>query len=178
MKYYATVEDQEYIIEINPDEILVNGERYSYDFQALSEAGLVSLVLNNHSLEAVVEERDGVSEVLISGELYTVRVQDERAYRLAKARGTIQSATGEATIKSPMPGIIIATPVAEGDEVRKGDKIIILESMKMENELKAPRDGVMLVVAVEPGTSVEKGQILAVIGDPDDLNDIDMSEGI
>ena len=68
-----------------------------------------------------------------------------------------------------MPGIIIATPVAEGDAVSKGDKVVILESMKMENELKAPRDGVVITLAVEPGMGVEKNQVLAVIGEPEDL---------
>jgi len=177
MKYYVTVADKEYVIEVGPSELLVNGQKYIYNFQELPEAGLVSLLLNHRSLEAVVEEQDGISEVLIRGELYTVHVQDERAYRLAKARGTVQSVTGEVAIKSPMPGIIIATPVAEGDRVAKGDKVIILESMKMENELKSPRDGVVLAVAVQPGASVEKGQVLLVIGDPDDLNN-DAEAGI
>lgn len=124
MKYYAMVDDKEYVIDVEPDKLLVNGVEYEYDFQKLSEVGLVSLVINNRSLEAVVEERDGLSEVLISGELYSVHVQDERAYRLAKARGTVQSVTGEAAVKSPMPGIIISVPVSEGDTVAKGDKLI------------------------------------------------------
>jgi len=176
MKYYTTVEDQEYIIEIEPDRILINGEACSYDFQELAEAGLVSLIINNRSLEAVVEERDGVAEVLISGELYSVKVQDERAYRLAKARGTVESVSGDAIIKSPMPGIIITTPVAEGDTVKKGDKVIILESMKMENELKSPRDGVVLAVEVSPGASVEKGQVLLVVGDGDELDEMEIGD--
>jgi biotin carboxyl carrier protein len=169
MKYYATVEDKEYVIDIGPDEIKVNDKTYTYNFHELSNAGMVSLIINNRSLEAVVEEREGLSEVLIRGELYPVKVQDERAYRLAKARGTIQDVTGQATIKSPMPGIIIATPVPEGDNVKKGDKVIILESMKMENELKSPRDGVIVTLTVEPGMSVEKNQVLVVIGDAKDL---------
>jgi biotin carboxyl carrier protein len=55
--------------------------------------------------------------------------------------------------------------VEEGSHVHKGDKIIILESMKMENELRSPRDGVVIRVQVKPGDGVEKGQVLAVIGD-------------
>lgn len=177
MKYYASIEDKEFVIDIESDKLLVNGKEYSYDFQELQEVGLVSLVINNRSLEAVVEDRDGASEVLISGELYSVFVQDERAYRLAKARGTVQSVTGEATVKSPMPGIIISVPVAEGDAVAKGDKLIILESMKMENELKSPRDGIVLDVAVTAGASVEKGQVLVIVGDPQDLNN-DVETGV
>jgi biotin carboxyl carrier protein len=167
MKYITTINNQEYVIEIDHDhEIVVNGERFQIDFQLLPEGGVLSLLLNNRSLEAVVEERNEAWEVLIQGELYTVQVQDERAYRLAKARGSGGTVTGEAVIKSPMPGVIIAVSVSEGERVKKGDKVVILESMKMENELRAPRDGVVSRVHVRPGTSVEKGQPLVVIGDP------------
>jgi biotin carboxyl carrier protein len=166
MKYFATVNDEEFVIEIDhEDRILVNGEPYDIDFQQMPEAGVASLLLNHRSLEAYVEEREDAWEVLIQGELYMVQVEDERAHRLSQARGTATAVTGEATVNSPMPGIIIAVPVAEGDEVEKGDKVIILESMKMENELTAPRAGVVTRVHVAAGASVEKGQVLVVIGD-------------
>ena len=113
----------------------------------------------------MVEERDDVWEVLTKGELYTVKVQDERAYRLAKARGVASEVTGEAQIKSPMPGLIVAVPVTEGQHVEKGDKVIILESMKMENELRAPKAGIVARINVAQGASVEKDQVLAVIVD-------------
>jgi biotin carboxyl carrier protein len=166
MKYITSVNDQQYTIEIDQeDRITVNGESYDVDFHQLSEGGILSLLLNNRSLEAIVEERNGAWEVLIRGELYGVQVQDERAYRLAKARGITAEVTGEAPVKSPMPGLIIAVPVEEGQVVKKGDQIIILESMKMENELRSPRDGVVKRLHVEPGASVEKDQLLATIGE-------------
>ena len=166
MKYIATVNEKEIEIEIDHDrEIMVNGQQYDIDFHQLVEGGLVSLLLNNASFEAVVDARENVWEVLLRGELYSVTVQDERAYRLAKARGGDTAVHGDSVIKSPMPGIIIATPVAEGEAVQKGDKIIILESMKMENELRSPRAGVVLRIQVKPGDGVDKGQVLAVIGE-------------
>lgn len=165
MRYFATIDGEEYVIDVGKESITVNDREYAVDFEDLIERGMVSLLLNNHSIEAIVEAEDEVSEVLIKGELYSVRVQDERTRRLAQARGETAVDSGEAQIKSPMPGIIIATPVAEGETVKKGDQIIILESMKMENELRAPRDGVVQRVAVTPGMSVEKDQLLAVIGD-------------
>ena len=64
-----------------------------------------------------------------------------------------------------MPGIVITVPVSRGDIVSKGDTVIILESMKMENELRAPRDGIITEVKVEPGASVEKDQSLVLISD-------------
>jgi biotin carboxyl carrier protein len=166
MKYIATVNDKEFEIIIDSEhEVIVNGERHEIDFQYLNGGGVLSLLFNNRSLEAVINEQDEVWEVLTKGELYLVQVQDERAYRLAQARGTGPAVTGEAIIKSPMPGLIVAVPVQVGDAVLKGDKVIILESMKMENELRAPRDGLVLRVNVSKGDSVEKDQPLLVIGD-------------
>lgn len=167
MKYITTVEGKEYTIEIDHEnEILVNGKRYAVDFQDSPDGHIYSLLLNNRSLEGLAMEREEGWEVLIRGELYNVQVQDERSYRLAKARGTAVSVTGEATVKSPMPGIIISVPVSPGDVVKKGETVVILESMKMENELRAPRDGKIARVFVDSGAGVEKNQALLVIVDP------------
>jgi len=169
MKYITTVNGKEYTIEIDQeDQILVNGEEYAINFQQLPEGGTLSLIINNRSLEAIVDERDETHEVLIHGELYTVQVQDERTYRLAQARSSLVEDAGAMSINSPMPGLILDVLVAEGDHVRKGDQVVILESMKMENELRAGRDGQVSRIFVRPGDSVEKNQELAVIGDPED----------
>ena len=92
-------------------------------------------------------------------------IDDERSRRLASARGDLGTAEGDAAIRSPMPGIVIAVSVSEGQPVSKGDKVVILESMKMENELRSPRDGVVSQVKVEAGANVEKDQILVVVTD-------------
>lgn len=168
MKYFATIDGQEFVIEVGQDSIKVDDQTFDIDFLELAERGMVSLLINNRSIEAIVEEEDDTSSVLVKGELYTVRVQDERTRRLAQARGETAADGGELVLKSPMPGIVIATPASEGQVVKKGDQIIILESMKMENELRAPRDGVVTRITVTPGTSVEKDQILAVISDEED----------
>lgn len=169
MKYFARVNDKEFEIVIDSEqEVIVNGVPYEIDFQLLHEDSVLSLLLNNRSLEAVINERDDVWEVLTRGELYAVQVQDERMYRLAQARGSGPAVTGEAQVRSPMPGVIVAVAVVEGDAVRQGDKVIILESMKMENELRAPRDGIVSRINVSKGDSVEKDQVLAVISEPEE----------
>lgn len=63
-------------------------------------------------------------------------------------------------IKAPMPGLILEVLVKEGDEVKEGDYLLVLEAMKMENSLTAPRDGVVKSVAVKSGETVEKNQLL------------------
>lgn len=167
MKYISIVGDNEYVIEIDQEgQVQVNDQPLSVDFQQLTEGGIISLLIDNRSLEAIVEERDDHWEVLIRGELYSVAVQDERAYRLAKARGLSNAIKGEALMKSPMPGLIIAVTVIEGQAIAEGDQVLILESMKMENELRSPRDGVVKHIYVESGATVEKNQILVSIGDP------------
>lgn len=167
MKYIANVNNKEYILEVDRnDQITVNGRAYQIDFQLL-EGGIISLLLDNHSIEAIVEEREKDWEVLIHGELYNVAVQDERTYRLSQARGTLGAESGEVTIKSPMPGVILNVLVTAGQAVKKGDKVVILESMKMENELRAMRDGVVKRIVVDKGASVEKNQELVIIGDGD-----------
>lgn len=165
MKYYATVDDQEFVIEVRNNQVLVNDEPLALDFRQMPGSGVTSLLINNRSLEAVVEEQEGDWQVLIQGELYNVQIDDERSRRLASARGVLGQTDGEAVVTSPMPGIIIAVPVADGDEVQKGDKVVILESMKMENELRAPRDGRVSQVKIKAGDSVEKSQILLIISE-------------
>ena len=59
-----------------------------------------------------------------------------------------------------MPGLIVAIMVEEGQEVEKGDVLVILESMKMQNELKSVRDGVVARLRVHPGDNVEQRQLL------------------
>lgn len=164
MKYIATVRDQEFTIEIDPDgRIHINGEPYEVDYRRLPSGGVTSLLMNHRSVAAVVEERVDHWEVLIEGELYTVKVQDERAYRLERLRSSGMGIDGEAMITSPMPGIIVAVRVDEGQTVRQGDKVVILESMKMENELRAPCDGIVTHVHVSAGASVDKDQVLVTI---------------
>lgn len=63
-------------------------------------------------------------------------------------------------IKAPMPGMVLNVLVKDGDQVRKGDAILVLEAMKMENILKSPADGIIKKVAISKGTAVEKNQLL------------------
>ena len=63
---------------------------------------------------------------------------------------------GEYLMRAPMPGLIVAIPVEEGQAVAKGDVLVILESMKMQNELRSPKEGVVSRIRVQEGDSVEQ----------------------
>ncbi len=71
---------------------------------------------------------------------------------------------GGEKITSPMPGNILAVNVAAGDTVKRGQVLMILEAMKMENEIMCPRDGVVASVAVTKGATVDSGTLLCVVG--------------
>ena len=70
---------------------------------------------------------------------------------------------GGETVTSPMPGTILDVKVAQGQAVKKGDVLLILEAMKMENEIMAPCDGTIASVNATKGSSVETGAVLCVI---------------
>lgn len=80
----------------------------------------------------------------------------------AAAAPTAAPANGE-TVTAPMPGTILAVNVSNGAAVKKGDVLMVLEAMKMENEIVAPADGTVASVNVTKGSAVETGAVLCVI---------------
>ena len=164
MKYLTILNGQSFEIEIRRDgSLVVNGETRTVDFLSISPS-LYSMLMDQRAYEVVIDEIDDEVQVLMRGRKYSGEVLDERAQLLASGRGGIEVGTGELQIKSPMPGLIVAVPVAEGQTVQQGETLLVLESMKMQNELKAPRDGVINRVWVQPGQSVEQGKPLLALG--------------
>lgn len=164
MKYIACVDDNQYEIEINTEgEITANGKRISVDFQSVAGRPVYSLILDGKSYEAYIYPTEAGLEVLLQGKLYQVSVEDERQRRLRQASGPRIIQSGEFQLKAPMPGLIIDVPVEEGQEVEQGQNMIVLESMKMQNELKAPRKGKISRIRVMPGDNVEQNQVLIIL---------------
>ena len=164
MKYSTTVGDRTFVIEVNrEDEVTVEGEVVPLNMISIDQATAYSLLLNNDSHEILVDEEGGDYQVLLSGHLFNVHVEDERTRRLAQAARGFTPASGDIHIKAPMPGLIVAIPATEGQLVKKGDVLVVLESMKMENELKAPRDGSVSAVRVISRQIVEQNQTLVVL---------------
>ncbi len=167
MKYATTVGDKARLIEINDDhKIVVDGVEYEVDFAAVNDQPIFTLLIDGQSYEAFVlrDEETDQWQVLLQGRLHAVLVEDEREKRLRAAAGGIAaSPSGEFHLKAPMPGLIVAVPVAEGQAVSKGDNLVILESMKMQNELKSSRDGTVTRIKVKTGDSVNQNQILVTV---------------
>ncbi len=161
MKYITTVDNKEYLVEIVDEKhISINGKIYEVDFESVSGQPVYSLIVDGKSHESYVQQGDDNWQVLLRGRLYPVTVEDEREKRLRAAAGGGVAEAGEFLLKAPMPGLVVAIPVEEGQEIKKGQVILILESMKMQNELKSPRDGTIGRIRIKTGETVEQRQTL------------------
>ncbi len=165
MKYFATIEDQNFEIEISSDrELIADGVRLSVDFQSVMGRPVYSLLLNGRSYEAYVYPTESGMEVLLQGDLHQVDIEDERQRRLRKASTSVKVQSGEFQLKAPMPGLVISVPIEEGQGIEEGQNLIVLESMKMQNELKSPCTGTVTRIRVKTGDSVEKNEVLVILG--------------
>jgi biotin carboxyl carrier protein len=161
MKYITTLGDREYTIEIIDDNhIIVDGKAYEVDFESINGQPVFSMLRDGESHEAYVYPDEDQWEVLLQGILYPVLVEDEREKRLRSSFGSSPATSGEYYLKAPMPGLVVSVLVEDETAVAQGDVLVILESMKMQNELKSPRDGIISRVRVKTGDSVEQKQTL------------------
>ncbi len=164
MKYQVSVGENTYIIDINQQgRITLDGQEVQVDFSQVGDTSLCLLLVNNESFEALVEQKDNMWHVLFRGDMYEVAIADERALLMNARSGLSVQDSGEIPIKAPMPGLVVKVLVEQGQEIKKGDNVVILESMKMENELKAPRDGKVERINVKAGQNVDQGQALVVL---------------
>jgi biotin carboxyl carrier protein len=119
--------------------------------------------------EASVEEVEpGVYSVLLDGRSFEVRapdltdivVEDPRAPRsAARDRG----AEGRQQVQCPMPGKVVRVLVAEGDAVERGQGLVVIEAMKMQNEMKSPKQGRVVSMHAVAGATVVAGEVVAVV---------------
>jgi acetyl/propionyl-CoA carboxylase alpha subunit len=164
MRYVTTIDDREFLIEILDDNhVSVDGAIYEVDFESLSDQPVHSLLVDGKSYEAYISPRDIGWGVLLHGTRYILQVEDEREKRLRAGFGGGPAVTGEFHLKSPMPGLVVSIPVSEGQSVSTGDVLVILESMKMQNELKSPRDGTITRLRVKPGDNVERRETILTV---------------
>lgn len=162
--YYAEIEDVEYQIEILSDnQVVINGQPHEFDFQALRQHLSYSLLIGGNSFEINIYQDNGNWEVLLRGRRFSVKVEDERERRLRMAAGQVSKQKGEILLQAPMPGLVIEIPIKVGQEVDQGDVLVILESMKMQNELTAPKAGRITRIQAKVNDIVERKQVLLVL---------------
>ena len=129
--------------------------------------------INGNPYNVVIGDiEDNIAHVEVNGTHYTVEMEKKPKQTVAVARprpaaapaaSKPKPAASKGGVKSPLPGVILDIKVKEGDEVKKGQTVIILEAMKMENSINADRDGKVTSIKVSKGESVLEGTDLIII---------------
>lgn len=161
MIYHVTLGDRTFVVDLGGGGVTVDGERVEVDFARVEGSPMSSLLIDgtSHTLAA---RRVGNEtwDLHIRGRRLRVDVVDERTRAIREMTGAGGAALGPRPIVAPMPGMVVRVEVAQGDAVRAGQGLVIVEAMKMENELTADVDAVVTRVHVAEGQTVEKDQIL------------------
>lgn len=190
MRFVATIGDRQYSVDVDADgerrTVTLDGRELAVDWRLvgatrmhLASAGDLradqfSVLVGDRSYDvfARAAEADGdptasghTFEMLIHGLPYSVAVQDARAQALASLAGGAR-VSGDIAIRAPMPGLVANVLAAEGTKVERGQTVVVLEAMKMENDLASPRAGVVKSVKVAKGQTVNQNDVLAVVGEP------------
>lgn len=184
MPYISSVNDQTYHIDTGENapqrDIIIEGTTQHVDWRRIASlaadakgqvnaGGRYSLIIENKSYEVFarrVDKPDGGNgqtyEIEIAGQRFEVTVEDEREKALV---GAVKSAheTGNALVRAPMPGLVLGIPLEIGSTVTRGQTVIVLEAMKMENDLASPIAGSIEDIRVSKGQAVNQGDVLVVI---------------
>lgn len=137
--------------------VRIDDREYDAELQGTNRPGLYSLLVGGRSWEVFARDRTGGVEILIGNQVYDVavgrrRLDDQPA-----------ETTGAWALISPMAGQVVEVRVAAGDSVESGQPLVVVESMKMNNEMTAARGGVVTEVQVAPGQRVERGAVMVRI---------------
>lgn len=131
--------------------------------------GRYSLIINGKSYEVFArrlnkpdEDESQTYEIFFAGQRFEVQVEDERTRSLTGAAASARS-SAEARIRAPMPGLVVGIPLEPGTPVTRGQTVVILEAMKMENDLSTPINGTIKEIRVSTGQTVNQGDVLVVV---------------
>lgn len=158
MKYTAILNGKEREIELtqlneNLYRVTIDGKDHEVDARYCASDWL-NMLWNNESCDISFTQEDDTVELNFWNQQFEIEVLDERKMRMRKVR-TALDLSGPELIQTSMPGKVVKILVKEGQRVKAGTGIIIIEAMKMENEIKCRNDGKIKHIRVKPGQAVE-----------------------
>lgn len=158
----ANIKGRSIQIQTKGDRILLNGQEVTADISHISPE-LWHLLINHRSYHIFIQKIDSETKTVtlsVNGKRTDVRLVS-RMEKLLEELGMARQLTRKLDVlKAPMPGLIHKINVADGEQVSKGDPLLILEAMKMENVIKSPGDAIVKEVVTSVGSSVEKNAVL------------------
>ena len=156
MELEFSVEEQAYKLEIDHKDgkytVNLGDEKYNVDCQPISE-NCLSLVVDGKAHTVFIAENQGKKYISVQGEQFCI--EEVKADSGARSLAESAALKGVPTIASPMPGKVVKILVAEGDRVEKGQGLVIVEAMKMENEIKSASAGVVKKINFKEGDLVD-----------------------
>ena len=161
MKYFVKVGTTTHEVVIDGETVTVNGETVRGRIDGLEGTPLQLLTIGT-AVHRVVARRAARGQYDLSIDGYRVEAEalDERSRVIRDLSGASSRKSGPAHVVAPMPGLIVRIHVKDGEAVRAGQGLIVMEAMKMENELRAATAGTVRKVLIAPGSAVEKGAML------------------
>lgn len=163
MKYSVTVNETVYEVDVNNDgtttTVKLNGKQVDFKFMSGRDKHHFLMLLDAKTHDTEVFEYNGFLNVFMHGHEFECYVEDQRLVEIRKAAG-MKLTDHHKELHAPMPGLVMRILKNVGDQVKKGDSVMVVEAMKMENELKSPTDGVIKDIHAVAGKPVDKGAIL------------------
>ncbi len=155
-----TIGEEKFEVELKKDAFFVNGKEAAagLSFEQLPLGGLI-IKLGDSVVPAFVHREGEIFYCWVAGETYRVCGIDQDAGPDASAHHE----AGEKALIAPMPGKVVKVLAKAGDEVKRGTKLMIIESMKMETEISAPADGTISAVKYGEGEVFKEGEVLVEI---------------
>jgi len=151
--YKVTIDQQEYPLTVEESQLDMV-QTADNEFHILQDGQSYKAVVVDHNYTAKTLSLE------INGNPYRIEIADEYDLLVEKMGFSAASNQKIKFIKAPMPGLILDILIKPGQAITKGDQLLILEAMKMENVLKAEGDGIIKSIEVQKGAAVDKGQIL------------------
>ncbi len=153
---------KEFFIETKEGIFFLNESPFVWDIVPINE-NTFHCLYENKSFVAEIVKADHIEKsfiLKINGKKYEYTAQSEMDLLLEKLGMQRSSRLKVDQLKAPMPGLIVDVRVSEGQKVMKGDILVILEAMKMENAIKAPAEATIKTICIKKGDSVEKNKLL------------------
>ena len=160
--FKANIQDRIYTITGSDKDTFMDGKVVTADFYEYKR-GKFHIIIDNHSYTAEILSSDNetkTSIIKVGNSTITVVLKDRYDELLHEIGIDVIIEKKVNDIKAPMPGMVLQIMVENGQKIKKGDAIVVLEAMKMENILKSPADGIIRKIHVSMGDKVEKNQVM------------------
>jgi len=155
-----TLNQQEYLFDKKAETVMLNGHAVNADVVKLDK-NKFHVIINNSSynIELLAKDENAKNQIiLVNGQKQSVEIKDKYDDLLKQLGMDKLMGNKSNLLKAPMPGLVLKVLVTEGQAVKKGDGLLILEAMKMENIIKATSDGIVKKIHIEEKNILDKNQ--------------------